>query len=1213
MLCGAMTGCLLALTLAVAALPQAQTEKQPAWTPEEKQLADKASNLDAEAFKLFQMGKIREAADKVAESLALRQRLYPPERFPDGHPDLAINLTTLGVFLQSLGDPANALTYHKQALAMFKKLYPPERFKNGHPYLAISLTAMGAVLKSLGEPAKALSFVEEALAMYKKLYPPERFKDGHPEVAISLDSMGFVLQSLGEPAKALTYYEQALAMRRKLYPPERFKDGHPELAISLILLRLVFRLAPGKTKDFPLGERLNPGKWLVGSPCVDQHCKATQKLHGVILNNMGGVLQSLGQAANALTYHEQALAMRQRLYPPERFKDGHPDLAISLSNMGGVLHSLGELAKALTYFEQALAMRRKLYPPARFPDGHPELAICLDDVGSVLESLGEPGKALTYSEQALAMFKKLYPPGRFKDGHPDLAASLHNMGSVLKSLGEPAKALSYFEQALAMNQRLYPPQRRKDGHPRLAQGLNSMGLVLESLGQPAKALTYVEQALVMFKKLYPPERFPDGHPQLAQSLGNKAHVMLSLGESAEALTYFEQALAMHQKLYPPERFPDGHPHLATSLNNMGFGLLALRERAKAVTYFEQALVMCQKLYPAERFKDGHPHLATDLNNMGIVLDAVGEPAKALTYVEQALVVYRKVALREMNHASEASALAYQLALLPTRDGYLSLAMKLTPSSSTYKPLWHTRGGMLPLLQARHQRILALTLTSGQVRDDYAKLVSVRQQISRWQSQVPNDEAARKERDKQLADLNDQLDQLERKLVAAVPALEQIQELADKGPADLAKALPKNSSFVDCFRYRHTDPQRRLRGLRYIAFVVVPDKEAIFVPLGDAQPIDDAVAAWRKHIDVGEDSLAPAKLRTLVWDKLAKHLPPGTKQVYLCPDGDLARLPFAALPGSKPGTILLEDHYLAIVPSGPWLLQQLLYPPDPVQAPENLLAVGGVAYGQPPGKAQPSYPPLAGTARELKGVLQAFGKEAGAGLSGESASTAAVRDKLTKVAYAHFATHGFFDEKSLSSERERLQQYLAQWSFQTQDKPLAGLGLRNPAGYVGLVLAGANDPAHAGADGGILTGLQVVDLPLEKLRLCVLSACETGLGALTEAEGVLGLQRAFHAAGCGNVVGSLWKVDDEATAALMVQFYHELLVNNRPPIEALGEAQLALYRHPELIPALAGSRGPIDQAKAVKVGSKAAEPNAGAKSSRAPAKLWAAFVLSGLGQ
>jgi CHAT domain-containing protein len=103
-----------------------------------------------------------------------------------------------------------------------------------------------------------------------------------------------------------------------------------------------------------------------------------------------------------------------------------------------------------------------------------------------------------------------------------------------------------------------------------------------------------------------------------------------------------------------------------------------------------------------------------------------------------------------------------------------------------------------------------------------------------------------------------------------------------------------------------------------------------------------------------------------------------------------------------------------------------------------------------------------------------------------------------------------------------------------------------------------------------------------------------------------LQRAFHAAGCANVIGSLWKVDDEATAALMSQFYHEWRQNKRSPLEALREAQLALYRHPESIPALAGSRGRLDEADTVKLG-----PAATLKTT--PVKLWAAFVLSGRGE
>src|SRR5262249_26304370 len=185
--------------------------------------------------------------------------------------------------------------------------------------------------------------------------------------------------------------------------------------------------------------------------------------------------------------------------------------------------------------------------------------------------------------------------------------------------------------------------------------------------------------------------------------------------------------------------------------------------------------------------------------------------------------------------------------------------------------------------------------------------------------------------------------------------------------------------------------------------------------------------------------------------------------------------------------------------------------------------------------------------------------------GATATPAALKERLPKVRYAHLATHGYFDEFNLTAERRRAREQLEKWAYHA-DQPTArvGLGAKNPLGYVGLVLAGANAPTKAGPNGGILTGLGIVDLRLEGLRLCVLSACETGLGDLTEGEGVIGLQRAFHVAGCPNVIGSLWAVDDAATAALMVQFYHELRVNKLAPLEALRSAQLTVYRHPERI-------------------------------------------------
>ena len=175
-------------------------------------------------------------------------------------------------------------------------------------------------------------------------------------------------------------------------------------------------------------------------------------------------------------------------------------------------------------------------------------------------------------------------------------------------------------------------------------------------------------------------------------------------------------------------------------------------------------------------------------------------------------------------------------------------------------------------------------------------------------------------------------------------------------------------------------------------------------------------------------------------------------------------------------------------------------------------------------------------------------------------------------------------------------------------------MRNPLTLTGLVLAGANGPAKEGKPLGVLTAEAIAGQRLDRLQLAVLSACETGLGENERGEGVFGLARAFHQGGCRNVVASLWKVDDNATAALMALFYRRLFDGDGlPPAEALRQAQLMLLRHPESIGVLARGRGPDFDREYQRVG-PAAQPEAkpAEGQARLAAKLWAAFVLSGPG-
>ncbi|GAA0716839.1 hypothetical protein GCM10009430_12960 [Aquimarina litoralis] len=58
-------------------------------------------------------------------------------------------------------------------------------------------------------------------------------------------------------------------------------------------------------------------------------------------------------------------------------------------------------------------------------------------------------------------------------------------------------------------------------------------------------------------------------------------------------------------------------------------------------------------------------------------------------------------------------------------------------------------------------------------------------------------------------------------------------------------------------------------------------------------------------------------------------------------------------------------------------------------------------------------------------------------------------------------------------------------------------------------------------------------------LVVLSACETGIGAVAKGEGPLSIARGFQYAGVPNALFSLWKVNDKTTSQLMHYFYKNL--------------------------------------------------------------------------
>jgi CHAT domain-containing protein len=398
----------------------------------------------------------------------------------------------------------------------------------------------------------------------------------------------------------------------------------------------------------------------------------------------------------------------------------------------------------------------------------------------------------------------------------------------------------------------------------------------------------------------------------------------------------------------------------------------------------------------------------------------------------------------------------------------------------------------------------------------------------------------------------------------------------------------------------------------------------------AAALDQAVAQWRAAIKDRQASAAAQKLRRLLWTPLAKHMPKGCHTLVLAPDGALTQLPWAALPISKEGRVLLEGYAVAVVPHGPYLLECLSSPSEAKQEAGRLLAVGAVQYEVKPAAAKKTdvawnraaawgdrkvfWDDLSGTRKELDQVIDRAGKRPVRRLTGDQASTTRLLAELPEARYVHLATHGFFADKKFRSILQIDEKLFDRSSFREGPPP----GARNPLVLSGLVLAGANLPLPKGlkerteSDGGILTAEAIAGLPLHKLELAVLSACETGVGEVAGGEGVFGLQRAFHLAGARNVVASLWKVDDQATAALMALFYDKLWRQKKSALAALREAQLTLYHHPERIATLAKERG-ANFDKVVRLPLTPDKETKPSPKGKAATKLWAGFVLSGLGQ
>ncbi len=354
-----------------------------------------------------------------------------------------------------------------------------------------------------------------------------------------------------------------------------------------------------------------------------------------------------------------------------------------------------------------------------------------------------------------------------------------------------------------------------------------------------------------------------------------------------------------------------------------------------------------------------------------------------------------------------------------------------------------------------------------------------------------------------------------------------------------RALRSDQVLVELMRFQLSLPGGGLEP-HYGAVVIPHSGFPCWVPLGQAQGLDASVQRLVDWMDGGnrggkpDAGPPPAEagnvLRELfdqLWKPLVAKFPPGTRSVLVSPDGALHFVPWAALVDHK-GAFVAEAWAVSQVASGRDLLRSV-----PAAGEKTVLALADGMGNLPYAREE---------VNSLAQTAKAQGWEATV-LAGDQASEPALFAHRSP-GILHLATHGGQLREDLSSA-------------------IASRLSRLPMYSAYVLLGGARESLEAWSKGtippfssdGILTAEEVGGLDLSRTWLTVLSACSTGSGESRDGEGVLGLRRGFALAGTGNLLFTLWSVDDRATAQFMERFYERLFAS-KDPIMAFQETQLA---------------------------------------------------------
>jgi len=920
------------------------------------------------------------------------------------------------------------------------------------------------------------------------------------EAARSLTRAGRLQLLLNDPKTAVASHLQALDLLRQSPDPQLVIDNLTGKGAAYL------NMPPSTDPNAP--DNLD-----LAQAALEEAIKSSRDIHYVAGEAEALLLlserQNLANHATAVVTAQEALA----IWKNENNKDG---LARAYDKIGTYYYAQNLVAEASENWERALTLFRGLNDKAK-------QASILISLAFVEYKKADWQASVTYLGRAYPML--------------DEQAEPMQMGRLAAGLGASFMESGSLELAVTQYQRALDLYRRAEDRSGIGYTTRSLGLLSFLSGDLNQSMNYLEEALKAYK-------FELGTASVLEIRG-RVHIVR--GEYAAALTDLESALNLYTKIGNPNEAARVVALIGQAYDRQG-------QSSRARDYYEQAL----KTFVTQHDRVNQSAVYYALGKMEM---KVRDYDSASEHLRQSIEVTEGIRLRPSADLMS----AFSATVQDRYEAYVECLMKqheLQPTHGFAIKAFET--SELGRARTLSEMLLAMqaNLAPG-VDPKLAARQKLLQQVIRLRENDRVSLLAQTAGPEKLKALEDVIARLEVEyktltdtIRARFPAYD---EISRPTAWDLSRiesdVLSDDDVLLEYILGAENSYAWTITRNGFTSYKLGPQKN-----INEAgRRVYDLLSNPPTSGSEAELKKATAELSRLVIAPVATTL--NKKRIILVADGSLNYIPFQLLLNSLANNEpLIANYEIVNVPSAS-ILGQLRQEKQQRRPGMKVLA----AFGDPVfasnyaqyknssagefvaadteiptwqhawrdievegDKFDPnSIQPLLYTKRELKNLTEIAGAQSRV-VSGFEASRKTLDNlDLSQYSILHFATHGLLDPKR--PEHSGFFLSMVDQSGRPQD---------------GFITMQDVYRLHAPVD------------------LVVLSACRTGLGKDVRGEGLIGLTRGFMYAGASSVVASLWKVDDEATAELMKQFYTNMLQKGMRPAEALRSAQNTLRQNPE---------------------------------------------------